>query len=51
VKTAILLAAAEHSEHAVELPVSPYVYAGVAAAVFLLSLFVTMSWKGISYRH
>lgn len=50
-KTAILLAAAEHEEAAVQLPFPPYVFAGIAAVVLLFALFIVLSWKGISYRH
>ena len=50
---ALLLAQAEKAGHhtVVDLPMDPIWYAVIAMSVFLVLMFVTMSWKGISYRH
>ncbi|GAA2002994.1 hypothetical protein [Brevibacterium samyangense] len=48
----VLAQAAEEGHHIVnELPVDPIWYGVVAFAILMLLMLVTMSWKGISYRH
>lgn len=47
----ILLAAAEHAHEGAELPMQPIWYGVIALSILLFTGIITLSWKGISYRH
>lgn len=47
----IILAAAEHAHEGAELPMDPIWYGATALGILLFLGIVTLSWKGISYRH
>ncbi|WAL40607.1 MULTISPECIES: hypothetical protein [Brevibacterium] len=50
-KSAILVMAAEEHEHVIHLPMPAIMFPIIALTVFALLFIVTLSWKGISYRH
>lgn len=50
--TSVLLAQAEEAHHTVvDLPMDPIMYGVIAFVSLMLLGIVTLSWKGISYRH
>lgn len=51
VKTSLLVLAAEEKEHVIHLPMPAEVYPLIALGAFMLLLIITLSWKGISFRH
>ena len=50
-KTSLLVLAAEEKEHVIHLPMPAEVYPLIALGALMLLLIITLSWKGISFRH